>query len=127
MPADGVSRPWRPRVSRIQRVSMIGLRANKRHWMTATFELWIAIGPEAGWTSTNRTMPSGMGGQFSRWGTRLRTSTAAVAAATLLSHRRFRLPRDNERNADHPTPRCVGKTSWPHRPSNAATMRSSRF
>ena len=58
-------------------------------------EVWIAIGPEAGWTSTeqndavrNGWIPVQMGSTI------LRTSTAAVSAATLLSQWRFRRSRE---------------------------------
>ena len=60
-------------------------------------ELWIAIGTEAGWTSTEQDDAQRNGWTPLEMGhTILRTSTAAVAAATLLSHWRLRSPRDNE-------------------------------
>lgn len=60
-------------------------------------EVWIAIGPEAGWTMTEQEDALLRGWKPVELGhTILRTSTAAVAAATLLSHWRFRLPHYNE-------------------------------
>ena len=60
-------------------------------------ELWIAIGPEAGWTVTEQQDAQRNGWTPLEMGqTILRTSTAAVAAATLLSHSRLRLLRCSE-------------------------------
>ena len=60
-------------------------------------EVWIAIGPEAGWTTTEQADALRHGWISVAMGeTILRTSTAAVAAATLLSYWRFRLPRCTE-------------------------------